>query len=402
MSIKANNGIGRPAEGLVQGVGQSNAEARVLIFSQRNIFGPALFRCPHYEFEDIITGIDSADVLMPGEGAQFPLRLRVAKRFAWHTPVFLNPGVSKVKREGRHYKLFVALCGTPVDLLAINTLPDWTKCADVSVCIIDELWVTQIRAYKHFLKILAKFDVVLLYYSESVDPVGRAIGRQCFYMPPGVDGLLFSPYPQCPERSIDVYGVGRRSAITHRQLVNLSREQKLFYVYDSVVGSRALDPSDHRALLANTARRSRYFLVNAALFDNVAVRGTQNEIGNRYFEGAAAGTIMIGGRPKNEQFSKLFDWQDVVLDLPADSTDVEGIIRNLDRRKDEHERIRRNNVIQTLYRHDWVYRWEYILQRAGVEPAPQLQERKERLHRLASDIACPTDRAGNSAPSIRT
>ena len=38
---------------------------RVLIFSLRNIFGKALFRCPHFEFEDIICEIDSAELLAP-------------------------------------------------------------------------------------------------------------------------------------------------------------------------------------------------------------------------------------------------------------------------------------------------------------------------------------------------
>jgi hypothetical protein len=38
---------------------------RVLIFSLRNIFGKALNRCPHYEFEDIICEIDSAELLAP-------------------------------------------------------------------------------------------------------------------------------------------------------------------------------------------------------------------------------------------------------------------------------------------------------------------------------------------------
>ena len=38
---------------------------RVLIFSLRNIFGRALFRCPHFEFEDIICEIDSAELLAP-------------------------------------------------------------------------------------------------------------------------------------------------------------------------------------------------------------------------------------------------------------------------------------------------------------------------------------------------
>jgi hypothetical protein len=37
---------------------------RVVIFSLRNIF-KAFFRCPHYEFEDIICEIDSSVLLAP-------------------------------------------------------------------------------------------------------------------------------------------------------------------------------------------------------------------------------------------------------------------------------------------------------------------------------------------------
>jgi hypothetical protein len=38
---------------------------RVLLFSLRNIYGKAHFRCPHFEFEDIICEIDSVDLLAP-------------------------------------------------------------------------------------------------------------------------------------------------------------------------------------------------------------------------------------------------------------------------------------------------------------------------------------------------
>jgi hypothetical protein len=34
-------------------------------------------------------------------------------------------------------------------------------------------------------------------------------------------------------------------------------------------------------------------------------------------------------------------------------------------------------------RHDWAYRWEAILDAAGLEPMPEMLERKDRLRRLA-------------------
>ena len=45
--------------------------------------------------------------------------------------------------------------------------------------------------------------------------------------------------------------------------------------------------------------------------------------------------------------------------------------------------MRSTNVIQSLLRHDWVYRWEAVLRMAGLEPMPQLLKRKETLRRLA-------------------
>jgi hypothetical protein len=37
-----------------------------------------------------------------------------------------------------------------------------------------------------------------------------------------------------------------------------------------------------------------------------------------------------------------------------------------------------------LRRHDWTYRWESILRIAGLDPAPGLFTRKERLERTAT------------------
>ena len=68
---------------------------RVLIFSQRNIFKKALFRCPHYEFEDTIYKIDAAEILAP-EADPFNPRHKIARRAAFHVPVALNSGIPPI------------------------------------------------------------------------------------------------------------------------------------------------------------------------------------------------------------------------------------------------------------------------------------------------------------------
>lgn len=365
-------------------------QQRILLFSHRNLANdPAksvLFRCPHYEFEDIICETDAVDLVAPGPGRWHSRRHAVAKGIAWHLPLILNPGVAASKIS-RKYDLFFTICGSPVDLLAVNALDGWQTMAKQSVCLMDELWVKELRAYRYFVDILAKFDHVMLYYSESVAAVNEVIGPKCRFLPPGIDALLFCPYPSAPKRVVDIYSIGRRSATTHQALLRFARERERFYIYDSVAGNRAINAAEHRHLFANTAKRSRYFIVNPALVDLQSVRGDQSEMGNRYFEGAAAGAIMIGERPRNEEFNKMFDWTDAVLDLPYGSGDIEQIIDGVEADPRWEETMRRKNVEHALLRYDWAYRWEAVLNAGGLRPLKGLLDRKNQLECLAKEFS---------------
>jgi len=364
---------------------------RILIFSQRNIFKKALFRCAHYEFENVISQIDSVEFLAP-EANPFTRRNSFAKKVAFHAPIALNPGIRATEAKGS-YDLFLAICGAPEDLLMINAVGNWRDVCKTSVCLVDELWVKQMDGYRHFVRLLEDFDFVLLYYSQSVKALSERIGSKCFFLPPGVDALRFCPYPDPPERSVDVYSIGRRSETTHRKLLNMAAEKRIFYLHDSIAGDQAINSAEHRALFVNVAKRSRYFIVNPGLIDRPDKRGVQIESGNRYFEGAAAGTIMVGERPDNAAFKELFDWPDALIHLPYDSGDIDTVINELDRQPERQDAIRRSNVGNTLMRHDWAYRWETALKIAGLEPEPALLERKERLRNLAEVVLQKRDEA---------
>lgn len=368
------------------------SKPRVLLYSLRNIFPNALFRCPHFEFEDTICEIDSAELLAPKldpHGA----RSQLAMRLAYHAPITLNPGI-RAKPARNEYDLFVAICGGlafPIDFLMIDAVSKAKDMCKTSICVIDELWVKQMHRHRNFLRILEKFDVVMLYYSQTVKPLSEQIGRKCIFLPIGIDAISFCPYPSLPERVVDVYSIGRRSEITHQRLLRMAQENGLFYLYDSIGGHEAIHSRQHRALFANVAKRSRYFIVNPGLIDRPEKRGNQFEIGNRYFEGAASGAIMIGERPANEEFEKLFPWPDAVTQLPYDSDDVDVVIKRLDRDRERQDAIRRTGVVQSLLRHDWVYRWEAVLKAAGLEPLQRATDRKQRLKTLA-DAVSRTDR----------
>lgn len=358
---------------------------RALILSLRNVFGPTLNRCAHYEFEDLICEIEGAELLAP-QLDPFGAWSSFATRLAFHAPVILNPGLSRPRITGP-YDLFFTICAFPHDLIVFNAISSLQEVCKTSICLLDELWINEMEKNRHFLSILSKFDAVLLYQTRGVEKLSDRIGRKCLYFPPAVDSILFCPYPDPPERSVDVYSIGRRLSAPHQQCLAMSRRNDFFYLYDSIRGQEAIDWKEHRALFANTAKRSRYFIVNPAKVDDPGTIGRQSEFGYRYFDGAAAGAIMIGERPNNEVFDELFDWPDAVIPLPSDASKTVGFIKELDQDPERQHKIRRTNVVQTLLRHDWVYRWESILDTAGLAPAQATLDRKGRLRGLAELVA---------------
>jgi glycosyltransferase involved in cell wall biosynthesis len=379
------------------GMMKESAEPRTLVFSYRNIFSNALFRCPHYEFEDVISQVDSVDVLAPKFTAS-GFWYDTAKRVAYHSPFSPNPGIKKIEAKKR-YDLFFALCGQPSDLIMANAALDWRTSCRVSVCLIDEFWISEIKACRNLLRLLDKFDVVALYYRQTVDAIKRRMRSKCIFIPPGVDAIRFCPYPNPSKRVVDVYSIGRRSQATHQKLLSMAAEEGVFYLHDSIAGGQAIHSKEHRALFANVAKRSRYFLVNPGYIDRPDITGDQIEIGNRYFEGAASGTIMIGEPPKAETFEKLFDWPDSVVELPYDSTHIDDVMHDMDRQPERMENIRRTNVTQALLRHDWAYRWESILQAVGLASMPGLSARKQRLQQLAGNISKHESQATGASQS---
>ena len=169
--------------------------------------------------------------------------------------------------------------------------------------------------------------------------------------------------------------------------MQMAREDGKFYVYDTINALKAYDLDEHRSMMANMAKRSRYFIVSPGKFDKPEETGGQSEFGYRYFEAAAPGAIMIGMRPyNNKEFDKIFTWQDAVIEVPFTSDEIVSVIHELDKQPERQTKMRQRNITECLLKHDWVYRWESILGLVGMQPLPMLKMRKQTLRDLASTI----------------
>jgi hypothetical protein len=364
---------------------KTSESPRVLMFSQRNIHDTLHYRCALREFEDLICEIDQVEMLAPTPKNIYKHSSRLALKLAAEYAVSFNPGIPK-KNVGKEYDMFFAFCMFPKELLNVESVKGWEECSKVSVCWIDEIWLSDLYWCRYYLDILAKFDVVMITLSSSVDAVSNKIGKGVSFLPLGIDSLLFCPYPNKPERSVDVYSLGRRSEITHNKLLELSKLNKYFYIFDTMDAEKVIDPVQHRVYVSNLAKRAKYFIVNPGKVDIPNETTIQSEFGARYFEGCAAGTIMIGEHPKAPSFKEIFHWPNAVIEFPFDGDHIEELIQDLEHNSQVYEPVRRENVIQSLTKHDWLHRWSYILENAGLSPCDGLLEREDRLKKVSESI----------------
>lgn len=358
---------------------------RVLLFSNRNIYDHLVWRCPFREFERILQEVDSVDLLAPEPTPWYSNGRRAAMRLGEFVSLPINPGIPTIKIE-REYDIFITVCERVSELLHMKALKGLRDKCKTTVCWLPEFYIKDIPTYKSCVEVLSQFDYVIFMFAAN-DPFKRIINGIGQYLPAGVDTLNFCPYPNPPARSIDVLSIGRRAPITHKALLEMAREDQKFYAYDTIDALKGYNLDEHRLMTANMAKRSRYFIVSPGKFDKPEETGGLSEFGYRYFEAAAPGTIMIGMRPyNNKEFDKIFTWQDAVIEVPFTSDEIVSVIRNLDKEPERQMKIRQTNMTQCLLNHDWVYRWEAILDLVGMQSLPMLQNRKRRLQELACTV----------------
>ncbi len=156
--------------------------------------------------------------------------------------------VSRQTRLDKPYDLFVSVFNHPYELFALQALGDWRRHCRFAACYLCEAWDSQLPVY--LLELLARFDHVFVGVNATVDAIAAICGRPCTYLPMGVDALAFCPIPRLPGRSIDVCGIGRRSAVTHGALLEWAKRTNRFYYHDtfhlrsvaSAAANRSLSP----------------------------------------------------------------------------------------------------------------------------------------------------------------
>ncbi|NJR19242.1 MAG: glycosyltransferase family 1 protein [Calothrix sp. CSU_2_0] len=349
------------------------------------------FRSPEFEFEDAIYSFSNGELHLPKFNSNQNLSKRLLNLLAIQSgqKELLKSGCTPSKIE-ENYDLFFFLCQHFWDITTINSIQGWRDKCKKTVAWIDEIWIKELsdRKIKLCIELLQNFDYIFTPHSASAKEIATLINRPCYSLPYGIDAIKFCPLPNLPPRNIDIYSVGRRSPIVHQSLLEFAEDKNLLYLHDTLKGLQMKSYKEHRRLYSNLIKRSRYFIANKAKFDTPEQTGGQEEMGSRFFEGAAGGAVMIGIPPKCEAFNEYFDWNDAVIPIDYDTNNIGELISELDAQPERVDRIRKNNVVNSLLRHDWVYRWEKVLEKVGLDITPEMISRKNYLQNLAQLVSC--------------
>jgi hypothetical protein len=378
--------------GLVQG--------KVLLLSQRRIADLAAF-CLAYEFEDTFAAVTDAQRIDASDlpALEFSRRAYKLARLASGSPGLARQLApyprNKVVLE-RDFELFFPVFSHAYELYSLATIPNWRQRCHKAACFITEVWSDRLPQY--LFELLSAFDHVFVGFRHSVDDVARVTGRPCTYLPLAVDVPRFAPASDDQSRLIEVCNIGRRSSVTHQALLDDAERRQCFYYYDTVAASgadlknrtfRVDSPHEHRRMLASLLKHSRYYIANRSYVNKPEFAVGRDEISARFYEGAAAGTVMIGEAPRTEEFKRQFNWPDAVIHVPFDSPGIGDILANLNGDPERLRAVRRNNVCEAARRHDWLHRIQVVFDTLGLTPTEKMQARAELLEQIASQTSVP-------------
>lgn len=358
---------------------------KLLILSQRRL-NFKVSRCVPYEFEETVAKLEGSEIISLLPQNFFQIKNRISNRLARNTKILFKPGIT-ASLTNNNYEIILVVCQLTRDLPSIYATGLLKNNSKKKICWLEEIWTKDIKHLVGHLHILKMFDYVITSCKDSVETLEKYIGKKIYYLPPGVDSIKFSPYPNYPERSIDLLAIGRKSKNTHNDLLKNIDGKNFFYIYDTLVAKTEFSLlSQHRRLIAEMSKRSCFFLANKAKINRDDETAQQEEIGYRFFEGISSGAILVGDYPKNQEFSKNFDWDNSVIQFNKDDINLFEFLHKLSKEKDLLTNIRINNMINALQRHDWLYRWKTIKKIIDEKETEEMKNRQKLLNKISLNV----------------
>lgn len=361
-------------------------QRRVCIFSQRAM-RQDVSRCSGFEFEDVVLELEGGKLVFPNWRGTGALNFRARRWMSKRTDMFrfMPSGADKLPLS-ENFDLFGCFVQKPVELLTLDAIPNWRKRSKLAVCILEEIWGTNIAEFRPLVRTLSQFDLITSAFASSCEELSLLTGRPVIHLPGAVDLKRFTPKVQS-ERVIDVYYLGRKRSDLHLELMRAVNMRGGFYLYDSATRPPiAADHVAHRDLLASLVQHSKLFVVDYAKIGHTDQSEGQLSWGPRHVEGIGGGAVQIGYAPDSEDYKRNFDWPEAIFRLSEEPVEAAAAVGRLLDDPQELERMRSANFAHVTKKHDWVHRWELILDFFGLPHTEKMMQRRADLVRLPEPV----------------
>ncbi|NNE19575.1 MAG: glycosyltransferase family 1 protein [Myxococcales bacterium] len=366
-------------------------DPNLAILSQRGL-SAHVSRCCGYEFEDALRSTFPGTTLYaPRPHSSIRTGLKIKARFA-HPGSFGGAfdNAFAIEQVDEH-EVLLAVMGDVRDLALLGAMRDWRRKSRYAICWLHELWIEEIPRLRGMLRALEQFDLVICSLYYTAEKLREELkSPDVMYLPPGVDTLAFAPVLEPSLRPIDITNLGAIADATHKSLFEHVKQTDGFYFFDTEKGAReARSHSEHRFRYANILKRSKYFLCHFAKIKHQGPGG-QLEFGLRYFEGLAAGCVVLGSRKSTPDFDMFLGWEDCVIEMPFDCPNASEIVRSLDQEANRLREISARNVRRSLEGNDHAHRWKTIVDRLGLPENYHMSRRHEEVVRKLNAFGYPT------------
>jgi len=275
--------------------------------------------------------------------------------------------------------LFVVARG-PEDLAMIKAIRDVrSKFSHIHAFVTDSYFQAGFYAET------ALFDSLTVTALKDQDFPAQKFGVQVHHLYQGTDALQWAPR-QAPGREIDVMSFGRtppsyQSALTqafHRM------DSPYLYLHSPLGNLSGPTVQVERAMLFKLLHRTRISLAFHLLTEPQGGRPRSMMVTSRWLESLLSGCVVAGHRPVSRMADDMLDWPGSTIELSAVPEEAVQELQVLLQDEGALQQQRRNNVRNTVERHDWRLRIQTLCKLHGWVVPPKLKDELAQLEALAS------------------
>lgn len=289
----------------------------------------------------------------------------------------------------RRYDLALVVVNDLRQLGVLAALPSWRSLAHTFVAYVYEIWPAWVPAASPVIEqVVAHLDHLFVGIRVGAEAVQAATSTPVSFLLPAVDTLAISPAVSVDDRRIDVSNRGRRDPRQHELLASWARRTGAFYEFDTLRDGVVAEPFEHRRHYYEQTARSLAFVANPARFDLPELSAGVAEVGLRYLEALACGTVLIGDHPPGSACRRTLGDPPGVADLPAGAPALGGELEQLLGAPSTLHELGLANRAWALAHHDVVHRWDVMAATLGITGPAAVDQRRAAL-RIASGLVQP-------------